>query len=255
MWNLVAIPFNFFSSSKESTRSHFIFWTFNHTEITRPEKCKKRCFENSQSASEAARLHSSNSHTYHPGKSRPRQVGLAWDRAEAGRSDTDWKLRLHMLAKPSFRGVFFLLWLLLRWLSKGKRSLSLPRCLENRCMAGCLNLGLFHPSGHTDTSPRCPGQWWPSRDLFCLTQHIPAVPWPRLPVAALLGSCWQAPGSILPPVQARGAEPAFLLPSLLSERLVLQPCSCSCTIVQHCCCTLKRFTDSSVFSSRSCFLV
>lgn len=64
MWNLVVRHFHFLNSSKDSARDQFIFWTFNNTEIAKPEQCKKRYFENSQqmmleSAAEAAGLYSS----------------------------------------------------------------------------------------------------------------------------------------------------------------------------------------------------
>lgn len=163
------------------------------------------------------------------------------------------KLRLPVLAKPSFWGVFFLLWLLLRWLSNGKRSLSLPQCLDNRCMAGCMDLGLFHPSGHTYTSPCSPGQQRPSRGLFCLIQHIPAVPSPPLSLAALQGSCCRLHPSLSagtwswacspPPLAAFGEVRAAALFLQLHHGLL-----------QHHCCTVKHLTDLFIFSSRSCFL-
>lgn len=135
------------------------------------------------------------------------------------------------------------------------RSLSLPWCLDDGCTDSCLNSEMFCPGGHTYTSPCSPGQLWLSGDLFCLIQHIPAMPRPHLPLAPLSGSqaTW-----LQPRVEGHGAEPAFLLSSLVSGKLVcaalfsqLRHCS-----VQRCWCrwAVKHFMGLSIISNGSCFL-
>lgn len=195
-------------------------------------------------------------HTYRSTTSRARQVGLAWGRLgqAAGSSDTDGKLRLHVLAKPSFWG-FFLLWLLLRWLSKGKRSLSF--CLGAWVIDAWLAAWLWDclaPVG-TLTPPQAPRSAKSEQGFILPRSAHPCRALASSPSSCTRRGCCWAEGSGLPWVPAHGAEPASLLPSCFWGH-----CCCSLVLavapqltVQHCC-TVKHSTDLSIFSSRSCFL-
>lgn len=159
-------------------------------------------------------------HIYHSTKSRARQVGLAWGRLgqAAGSSDTDGKLRLHVLAKPSFWG-FFLLWLLLRWLSKGKRSLSF--CLGAWIIDAWLAAWLWDclaPVG-TLTPPQAPRSAESEQGFILPGSAHPCRALPHLPLAALGGA----------------AAPAF--PECRHTEPSLQPSSPPC-FWGHCCCSL-----------------
>lgn len=202
MWNLFAIPFHFFNSSKKSTRDQFVFCAFIHTEIIRPDKSKKRYFESSQSASEADGDLTS---TILP---KAGQDKWAWRGAglgqAAGSSDTDGKLRL---------------WLLLRWLSKGKRSLSF--CLGAWIIDAWLAAWLWDclaPVG-TLTPPQAPRSAESDQGFILPGSAHPCRALPHLPLAALGGA----------------AAPAF--PECRHMEPSLHPSSPPC-FWGHCCCSL-----------------
>lgn len=259
MWNLVAIPFHFFNSSKDSTRDQFIFWTFNQTQITRLEKCKKEVFWKLSVCiwrQDCVAITLTPTIQAKAGEDKWGWHGAGLKQA-ASRSHTDGKLRLPMLAKPSFWGGFFFVVVAVKMIEQGK--IPCPSAWIIDAWLAAWIWDCFTPVGrHTYTSPCSPGQQGLSWDLFCLTQHILSVPSPHLPLAAILGSCWRAAGSILHPSLSAGTWSWACIPPPLAALGEISAAALCLQMhhgwVQHHCCAVRHFTDLFIFSSRSCSL-